>query len=334
MRRFTAVVRVRNRATRPAKSEADRRLRYGGAWVSAASALPLNANAIRPQPVARLISACMRRPRRLTALIALLLRTPTERVVLSGTTTGQILSEYFSQRAMGVVPRKRFLRGVLLLPQEHAAYIAGRHRKTLRRNLRRAAASGIRCEVVTDPRRALEDVSQVLGHHPRSVIDSSFQTVVQRVRATAQCPETTIAVARDAVGRPVAMLTCVIDDRVCLITSAVATGREARWALHDHLVRLLIVRRVRYLLGDGEGPFGALGYPPAVQHYQHLLGYELRHVVPADTRRITLARRLVAPVVLVAATVAIAVPSAAAGVIERTAPHPALQAPDRSAQLR
>jgi hypothetical protein len=35
-------------------------------------------------------------------------------------------------------------------------------------------------------------------------------------------------------------------------------------------------------LGEGDGPLGALGYAPQVHHYQHLLGYELRHLVPTN----------------------------------------------------
>jgi hypothetical protein len=334
MRHFTAVFRSGDGEITKAKRAADDRIRYGGAWVTAASALPLNANAVRPRPVARLAAAALRRPQRLAAMIALWLRTPTERVVLSETSTGRVLSEYFSQRAMGILPRKRFFRGMLLLPEDHAAYVGGRHRKTLRRNLRRAAAGGVRCEVMNDRRHALEDITQVLREHPCSLDTSGFHTVIDRVRATAQRPETTIIVGRDAHGEPVAILTCVIDDTVCLITSAVAICREPRWAVHDHLVRLLISRRVRYLLGDGEGPFGALAYPPSVQHYQHLLGYELRHVAPAFPRRTTLRRRLVATVVLLAATIAVAVPRAAARMVEQTTAHPALQAADRSAGLR
>jgi hypothetical protein len=334
MRRFIAVLRHEDGEITAAKREPDRRIRYGGAWVSAASALPLNANAIRPRPVARLVAASVRRPQRLAVLIALLLRTPTERVVLSETTTGQVLDEYFSQRAMWVVPRKRFFRGTLLLPEDHEIYLGGRHRKTLRRNLRRAAADGINCEVVNDRVRALEAISEVLRHHPRSFTAPSFHAVVDRVRGTAQRPESTVVVARDGDGRPVAILTCIIDDMVCLITSAVATRREPRWALHDHLVRLLIARRVRYLMGDGEGPFGALGYTPSVQHYQHLLGYELRHVFPASPRRVTLTRRLVGSLVLVGAIAALAVPKAAASVPDPTTSHPAVGAAVRSAALR
>ena len=335
MRRFTAVLRFKGKQTTAVKSEADERIRYSGAWVSAASTLPLNADGIRPGPVARLMAASLRRPHRLAALIALLMRTPTEHVVLSGQTTGQALGEYFGQRAMGVVPRKRFCRGVLLLPREHAAYLRGPHRQAVRRNLRRAAAAGIQCELVSDRKRALADISHVLDHHPRSLTDVGFHAVMDKVRSTAQRPETTVTVARDEDGRPVAIAAAVIDEEVCVINAAVATSLEARWALHDHLVGLLIARRVRYLLADGIGPFGALAFTKQVQHFQHLLGYELRHVVPAaSARRMTLRRRLVASLVLVAATAAVAVPRAAAGVVDGATSHHAPPAAERSAALR
>ena len=329
MRRFTAMPRSEDGEITASEWKSDRRLRYGGALVSAASALPLNADAIRPRPVARLVAAGLRRPRCLAALIALLVRTPTEYVSLSGTPAGRALDDYFSQRSLWVVPRKRFCRGVLLLPEDHAVYLRGRRREAVRRNLRRAEAAGIHCEVVSDRRRALDDISQVLHDHRNWLTDVGFQAVADKVRATAKRPETTVTVARDEDGRPLAIAATVIDDMVCLINAAVATSHEARWALHDHLVRLLIARRVRYLLADGEGPFGALGYGANVQHYQYLLGYELRHVIPAGTHRMTRRWRLVvASLILVAASVAVVVPRAAAspGVsVNRTTSHRALQ---------
>ena len=93
-------------------------------------------------------------------------------------------------------------------------------------------------------------------------------------------PEMTLLVARDRSGRPLALAGAVIDDSVCLIRLAVASNHEARWALHDHLVQLLIARGVTHLLGEGGGPFGALGFDANMHHYQHLLGYELRHLKP------------------------------------------------------
>ena len=330
MRRYEGAPRPHSGRITSSETESDGRIRYAGPWVSAASALPLTADAIRPRPVARLVAAGVRRPRRLAALIALLLRTPTEYVDLSGTTAGQALSEYFSQRAMWVVPRKRFCRGVLLLPGDHAVYLRGPRRQAVRRNLRRAAAAGIHCELVSDRRRALDDISRVLHHHPSSLVDAGFHAVVEKVRATAQRPETTITVARDQDGRPVAVAATVIDDTVCLINAAVATSREARWALHDHLVRLLIDRRVRCLLVDGGGPFGALGFERNLQHYQHLLGYELRHVIPVGKHRAPRRKRLVASLVVAAAALAAVGPRAVADTgalapINRTTSHHALQ---------
>ncbi len=137
----------------------------------------------------------------------------------------------------------------------------------------------------------------------------------------------------------------VIDDKVCLIEGARAICHEARWALHDHLVRILIARGVKYLLAEGGGPFGALGFETNVQHYQHLLGYELRHVSPSSAppttprRGIvplvpTHRRRLVASVALaVAATASIVVPRAVAStpVLRSVAPAVRTQAHATSA---
>jgi hypothetical protein len=47
-------------------------------------------------------------------------------------------------------------------------------------------------------------------------------------------------------------------------------------------------------VANGGGPFGALGYIANIQHYQHLLGYQLRHLVPASPRELARARRRLA----------------------------------------
>jgi hypothetical protein len=129
--------------------------------------------------------------------------------------------------------------------------------------------------------------------------------------------ESTALVARDKSGQPLGHAGVVTDDAVCLIWFAVASSHDARWALHDYLVRTLIARRVRYLLCEGGGLFGALGYVAGTQHYQQLLGYELRHMIPIrepqpNTRR----RRLLASLVATAITVGtLFVHSAAASVL-------------------
>jgi hypothetical protein len=89
-------------------------------------------------------------------------------------------------------------------------------------------------------------------------------------------------VARDSTGAALAIAAAVIDSEVCLIQFAVASSHDARWALHDHLARALADRGVKYLLAEGGGPFGALGFEAELHHYQHLLGYELRHLIPVS----------------------------------------------------
>ncbi len=165
--------------------------------------------------------------------------------------------------------------------------------------MRKAAAAGIRCEVVSDSRHAFHDACQVLRRDWDSLTDTEVQAGMNHLRALLARPETTVAVARDEHGRPLAVSAAVIDDMVCVIFLAVATCHEARWGLHDHLVRILIARRVKYLLVEGGGPFGALGFGPNVQHYQHLMGYQLRHVTPVPADSIRLRRRLLASLTVV-----------------------------------
>jgi hypothetical protein len=262
------------------------RTRYGGPWASAASSLPIRGHLTHPRPLARFITASAWRPRRLAALILLLLRTPSVHVVLSGSPAGQALDEYFKRRVLGILPNTRFCRGILLLPREHADYLRGQRRQALRTNLRRAASSGIRCEVVSDPKLAGDEFHRVIRRRAASLTEADLQTWVNDVRRAVTRSELTIAVARDESGRPLATAAVVIDDTVCLIKHALATNHEARWALHDHVVRMLIARRVRYLLAEGGGPFGALGFTSNVRHFQHLLGYELRHVIPVENAEV------------------------------------------------
>ena len=191
-------------------------------------------------------------------------------------------------------------------PQEHADYVRGRRRQALRTNLRRAAAAGIRCEEVTDRRRATDDALRLLRHYgnTETETETEWQARMTGLRALLARPEATVTIARDRHGRPVALVVAIIDETVCLIDLAVSTCHDASWALHDHLVRILIARRVRYLLATGGGLFGGLGFTKNVQHYQHLLGYELRHVIPAGGRPATRRRRLFASLAVIAAAVA------------------------------
>jgi hypothetical protein len=246
--------------------------------------LPLEGGLLRPHRLAALFAVALVRPRRVVALIVLLFRTRSEQVVLSTSSTGQALSAYFNQRSFGVFPQNRLCRGLLVLPERHSDYLRGRRRQALRTNLRRAEGAGIRCDTVSDPRRAFAEITEIVKHR-RMPLTAAELPILASWEAMLERPEMTLVVARDRSGRPLALAGAVIDDSVCLIRLAVASSHDARWALHDHLVRILIARGVKYLLGDGGGPFGALGLDANMHHYQHLLGYELRHLKPRTRRR-------------------------------------------------
>lgn len=290
--------------------DVDRRLRYGGAWFSAASALPLTRGslsrrldsmlrrrdsddpmAVRGPALARcgatlhttvnalgviavMVGAGICRPSRVVALIALVMRTQCETVSFSDSQAGQTLRAYFTRSCLGVLPLNRLCRGVLVLPERHADYLRGHRREAVRRNLRRAAAAGITCEPIGNRSQAAELLTQ-LARSRESPMTSEYTRVW---REAIHRPETELFVAVDPDGEPRAVAGIVADDMVGLIRFAMANHHEARWALHDHIVATMIERRVRYLIAEGGGAFGALGHSPSIQRYQHLHGYELRHL--------------------------------------------------------
>jgi hypothetical protein len=271
-------------------TKAPKHFEYGGPRFLAASALPLEGGLTQPQSLAALLKAVLLRPGRALALVVVVLRTPSEEVCLSTSVSGRALSAYLDSRSLGVLPNNRLCRGVLILPERHADYLRGRHRQALRTNLRRAESDGIRCQAISDPVDAFHEITEIAQHRRTHVMRTEptleERLVVANWRAILSRPEITLLVARDRLGSPLAITAVVIDDALCLIRVAVARSHEARWALHDHLVRILIARDVRYLVAEGGGPFGALGVEPNVHHYQRLLGYELRHLRPSTSRRL------------------------------------------------
>jgi hypothetical protein len=245
---------------------------------AAASALPLDGGLLQPRRLAVLFAAALRHPRQAVAFISLIFGTRSEQVALSTSLTGQALGAYFGERCLGLFPQNRVCRGVLILPERHSDYLRGRHRQALRTNLRRAEVAGVRCETITDPRRAFDAITEIIKH--RRIVTLADLSGLESWRTIVARPEITLVIARDRFGCPLAITGAVIDDAVCLICVAVASSHGARWALHDHLVRMLIRRGVKYLLVEGGGPFGALGFDSNVQRYQRLLGYDLRHIRP------------------------------------------------------
>lgn len=139
------------------------------------------------------------------------------------------------------------------LPRDHTEYMRGRRRHALRTNLRRAATAGITCEVVSDRQRVDPELTGILRRHWRHLPEAELHAWRNRFRARVTRPGTTVMVARAHDDRALAVLAATVDDSVCGIGFAMATCHEARWALHDHLVRALIARRVRYVLAEDMG---------------------------------------------------------------------------------
>jgi hypothetical protein len=271
-------------------SKSDRRLRYRGPYFSAASALLIDGGVFRFARLVGFLAAALRRPSRLAALTVLLLRTESLPLSPSDSLPGRALRAHFNDRSLGLVPRNQFCQGVLLLPRDHAAYLRGRRRQALRTNLRKAATAGISCDAITDPSRGLDHLLEILGDREGTLTEEPAKVWRTRVAQ----PELTLVVAQGQHGRALAIAGVVVDDMTCLIQFAIASNHEARWALHDHLVRALIARGVRYLVSEGGGLFGALGFEPNVQHYQHLLGYELRHLTLSTPQVFRRKRRVAA----------------------------------------
>jgi hypothetical protein len=172
---------------------------------------------------------------------------------------------------------------------------------------------------MSDSRLAGDELAVILRRQWSGLPEAELHAWTNHFREQVGQPETTVMVARDQGGGALGVLAATIDDSVCVISFAMATCHEARWALHGHLVRILIAQHVQYLLAGDEGPFGALAYSANVQHYQHLLGYELRHMIPARAHRVTRRRRRVASAAVLAATAALmAVPAAASAMVLMT----------------
>lgn len=269
----------------------DRRVGYGGSWFVVASALPVDGGFSSPRRRLRLLLVAVAHPWRLIALILVILRTPTLDVALSESAVGQVLREYFDERSLGIVPRKRLCRGVLTLPRRESDYLRGRHRQAVRTNVRRAEMAGIECKTVgcrgDFVHAALHIVHARQGPGAAEDPATLAAGLAPHWRPLLEPPEITLLVARDISGVPLAVAAMLVDDDVSVIRLAVASNHDARWALHHYIVRTLIAHGVTHVLADGGGTFGVLGLASEVQYYQRLQGYEVHHVRRATFRTAT-----------------------------------------------
>ena len=169
---------------------------------SATDALPLT-DLANPKVMVKFMAAIVCQPRRLTVLIGLILRTPREHVVLSGSREGQALARYFNHRQLGIL-QNRLCRGVLLLPDDHADYLRGRHRHALRNNLRRAEAAGIRCELLSDLVGIGDKIFAIMRHQWSRASEAHVRHWTDHFGVLFERPETTVMAARDQDGNMLA----------------------------------------------------------------------------------------------------------------------------------
>jgi hypothetical protein len=260
-------------------------LRYRGTWFCAASRLPLQGGLSDLRRLTRLLGSGVIRPWRLAALLAFVSGAPRLRIRLSASPAGRLLDDHFGHKFVGVFPHNRLCRAVLLLPADGAGYLRGRHRHAARNNLNRAAKAEISSRELTDAAEALTAMQSCMLNRKSPVSRSDLAQISKGWSVILDRPEVTVLAAGDPAGKPLAVAAAVIDDEVCLLRLALAVSHEARWALHQHLVEILIDRGVRYLVVHADGPFGALGAPPHIQYYQHLLGYQVFNINPQSIRR-------------------------------------------------
>jgi hypothetical protein len=251
---------------------------YGDSLFSAASALPLTGGLGSARRLGRLLTAALRRPSRLWALLVILVRTPRVDLALTDGVEGRYLRRYFGQRFAGVFPQRRYFQGVLTLPKSTDAYGRGNARRALRNNLRRAQRAGISCGPLDSAAETLAAMRQIVRARQASITAADHAGLAHVWPGVLSQPGVSLFGARDATGMVIAVVAAVIDAEAALLLTAVASDHAARWALHHHLAELLITRHVTYVLAASEGSFGAMTLPAEVQYYQRLLGYELRHV--------------------------------------------------------
>jgi len=266
----------------PRARGSDPRPCYGGSWFRTASALPLDGGFSSPRRLWELLLVAAAHPWRPLALILVLLRTPTIDLSLSDSAAGQLLCAYFNERTLGVFPKNMLCRGIAILPPSPQDYLHGRHRQTVRTNVRRAKAAGIKCKPIGSPSDFLAAALDVVHSRQDPEAAADLTTLAAGLMPHWQIrvahPETTLLVAYDSAGEALAVAAVMIDDDVCVVRLAVASSHDARWALHHHLVLALIDRGVRLLMSDGGGSFGALGFTRQVQYFQRLHGYGVYHV--------------------------------------------------------
>ena len=166
---------------------------------------------------------------------------------------GKMIAEHFAIRAEGRF-RYRRAQGVLALPADFADYMRGRHRQAVRTNVGHARRAGITV------------ISCAIDNWAPGLDDS------RRPAITPGPIERWTAFSADGTCAGDAILS--VDRDVALLHGLASFAPQARWLLHTAIVERLC-GDCAVLVTNSDDAY-RLG--PGTQHFQRLLGYEVRRL--------------------------------------------------------
>ncbi|MGZ6879653.1 MAG: hypothetical protein ACXVGB_07110 [Mycobacteriaceae bacterium] len=200
------------------------------------------------------------------SLLATLRAFPVMHAHFSDSPAGRELHSWFADSPW-VLPVNRLGVAVLALPEDYADYVRGRHRQALRTNVRRSALAGVTCAEVTEPTeraRCIVHIVNAGGDDPNRLLTNPTRHGLRRH----------FAVAYDATGDPVALSETILDVAwaglgVFLTAMTGQHSRDARYHLHEHLIRHLISSGVEHLAVGGS----VLLTPAGTRYFQERTGF-------------------------------------------------------------
>jgi len=199
------------------------------------------------------------------ALWSVMFSLPRLSVTLTSSPNGREINHHLGLRSWGV-RKNRIAQAVLPVPAGEEEYLRRGHR-IVRRQVRRARAAGVSCEVLSSERERA-DVRRWLA--PRKPgLDGWLDDLSHPSDACWW-------VARSADGDPIAIAVVAVDSDAALLQILVSTDHPARYLLHTEIVVSLARTGVRYLLTISPMlPRMA----PNLRYFQWMLGYQVAHLV-------------------------------------------------------
>ena len=171
------------------------------------------------------------------------------------------------ERRRYLLPVGRLARATLTLPDEAGLYLRGRHRQAARTNIARAARNGVSAAEVPP-----DGLANLAAHVTRAGWREHLDWVA-RTLAVHRGQGVVCVVVTDADRCPVAVAAAVADAQVAQLVAHASDpdhpeSRDGRYVATDGLVRALVARHVRLLLGGS-----ALTTSQNLAYFQHLQGF-------------------------------------------------------------